>query len=273
MLKFNTLLQEAGFDPERVFLLRHEDKRVPFGLYQAWKSARRNLEAYQNGQSWKNRFPEGSGLAAFVVGPEGETLFVSMYEVLKLSRLNGPYDDPLLGSMPTEDRSWHETKHSDRMQDYEEKLVIEWGPGKLAWRQRAHEQNKIILEIRARPNEEPFPQYVNLLRRLGDLGSIYPSWQARLKECKGVYLLTFHDGTQYVGSATREQGFWQRWHDYLTNGHGGNRVLIRDQRDARDAMVSILEVSGSAQTERDIINQEMRWQQKLGTRAKQLESE
>jgi hypothetical protein len=129
------------------------------------------------------------------------------------------------------------------------------------------------LEIRARPNEEPFPQYVNLLRRLGDLGSIYPSWQARLKECKGVYLLTFDDGTQYVGSATGEQGFWQRWHDYLTNGHGGNRVLIRDQRDARDAMVSILEVSGSAQTERDIINQEMRWQQKLGTRAKQLESE
>jgi hypothetical protein len=273
MLKFNTLLDEAGFDPEKVFLLRHEDKRVPSGLYQAWKSAPKDFEAYQNGQKWKNRFPEGSSLAAFVVGPEGETLFVRMYDVLKLSRINGEFVDPLLGKMPPEDRSWHETKHSDRMQNYEEKLVIEWGPGKLAWRQHAHEQNKIVLEIRARPKEEPFPHYVNLFRRLRDFGSIYPSWQARLKERKGVYLLTFDDGMQYVGSATGELGFWQRWHDYLTNGHGGNRVLIRDQRDARNAMVSILEVSGSAQSERDIIIQEMLWQRKLGVRAKQLDCE
>ena len=78
---------------------------------------------------------------------------------------------------------------------------------------------------------------------------------------------------QYVGSATGEAGFWQRWQHYLATGHGGNRILIGDQRDARNAMVSILEVSGSAQTERDIINQEMLWQRKLGTRAKLLEKE
>ena len=162
MLKLNTLLQEAGLDPEKIFLLRHEDKRVPSGLYQAWKSAPENFEAYQSNQKWKNRFPEGSSLAAFVVGPEGETLFVGMYDVLKLSRINEPFDDPLLGKMPAGDRSSHEIKHSGQMQDYEEKLVIEWGLGKLAWRQRAHEQNKIILEIRARPKEAPFPHYVNL---------------------------------------------------------------------------------------------------------------
>jgi hypothetical protein len=255
-------------------MLRHEDKRVLSGrLYQKWKSAPEDFEAYQSVQKWKNRFPEGSSLAAFVVGPEGETLFVGMYDVLKLSRSNEPYDDSLLGKMQAEDRSWHETKNSDRMQNYREKLVIEWGPGKLAWRQRAHEQNKIILEIRAHPKEEPFPHYINFLRRLGELNNIYPSWQPRLKERKGIYLLTFDDGAQYVGSATGEQGFWQRWHDYLTNGHGGNRVLIRDQRDARKAMVSILEVAGSAQTGQDIINQEMLWQKKLGVRAKPLDIE
>lgn len=272
MLKFNTLLQD-GFDPMKVFLLRHEDKRVPSGLYQAWKSAPKDFEAYQSVQKWTNRFPEGSSLAAFVVGPEGETLFVGMYDVLKLSRINGPYDDPILGKMEAEDRSVHETKHSDRMQDYEEKLVIEWGPGERAWRQKANGHNKTILEIRARAKEEAFPPYVNLFCRLGGLRNTYTSWQRRLKERKGVYLLTFDDGMQYVGSATGEDGFWQRWQDYLTTGHGGNRVLIRDQRDARNAMVSILEVSGSAQTERDIVNQEMLWQRKLGTRAKRLESE
>lgn len=118
-----------------------------------------HVEVYQSSQKWKKRFPEGCSLAAFVVGPERETLFVGMYDVLKFSRMNGPLEDPLLGPMPSEDRSLHELKHSDRMQEYEEKLVVEWGPGKLAWRQRAHEQNKMVLEIRAKGKELPFPQY------------------------------------------------------------------------------------------------------------------
>ena len=274
MLKFNTLLQEAGFNPENVFLLRHEDRRVKRGLYHEWKYERPNFETYQSSQKWKNRFPEGSSLAAFVVGPEGETLFVGMYDVLRLSRTSEPQNDPLLGVLAAEDRSLHETTHSNRMQDFEEKLVIEWGLGKLAWRQRAQEQNKVILEIRANVRESPFPAYINLwLPRLGDLKRIPPSWEARLKEHKGVYLLTFDDGVQYVGSATGEEGFWQRWCDYHANGHGGNRVLKSDLKDARLASVSILEVSGSTQTERDIVSQEMLWKKKLGTKAKALDNE
>jgi hypothetical protein len=272
MLKFNTLLQEAGFDPEKIFLLRHEDKRIQAGLYSVWKSRRTDFEIYQNNQKWKNRFPEGSSLATFVVGPERETLFVGMYDVLKLSRSSGERVDPLLGKMGPEDHSCHETRHSDRMQEYEERLVIEWGLGKLAWRQLAHEQNKTILEIRAQIKDVPFPPYISLLLRLGDLNAIYPSWRIRLEAQKGVYLLTFDDGMQYVGSATGAKGFWQRWSDYLTTGHGGNLILIRDKRDARKAMVSILEVSGSAQTDQDIIIQEMLWKRKLGN-AKPLDSE
>jgi hypothetical protein len=275
MLKFNTLLREAGFNPEKVFLLRHEDKRVPSGLYQVWKSRRKDFETYQDSQKWKNRFPEGSSLASFVVGPERETLFVGMYDVLTLSRSNEECVDPLLGKMEPEDRSFHKTIHSDRMLEYEEKLVIEWGPAKLAWRQRAHETNgnKTVLEIRAQAKDAPFPAYINFLQRLADLDSIYPSWQMRLEAQKGVYLLTFDDGMQYVGSATGEKGFWQRWSDYLATGHGGNRVLINDQRDARKAMVSILEVSGSAQIGDDIVIQEMLWKRKLGIKAKSLDTE
>lgn len=196
-----------------------------------------------------------------------------MYDVLKLTRSKGKFVDPLLGEIGPEDHASHETKHSDRMQEYEERLVIEWGTGKLAWRQRAHEQNKTVLEIRAQIKDEPFPPYINFSRRLGDLEVIYPSWRIRLEAQKGVYLLTFDDGMQYVGSATGQNGFWQRWSDYLATGHGGNRVLINDRRDARKAMVSILEVSGSAQITGDILDQEARWKRKLGIKAKLLDSE
>jgi hypothetical protein len=207
MLKFNTLLKEAGLVPEKVFLLRHEYKRVKSGLYQIWKSRPEDFEAYQRNQKWKNRFFEGSSLAAFVVGPERETLFVGMYDVLKLWPMKKePFDDPVLGPMGPEERSFHDIKRSDRMREHEEKLVIEWGIGKLAWRQDAHEQNKDVLEIRRVAKEEPFPRYANFLQRLGDLNNVYPSWRRSLQE-KGVYLLVFDDGMQYVGGGSSPSSY------------------------------------------------------------------
>jgi hypothetical protein len=105
MLKFNTVLKEEGFDPEKVILIRHQDKRSRISLYQAWKSRRQDFETYQQGQKWENRFPEGSSLAAFVVGPEGETLFVGVYDVLAVSQRNGPLVDQLIGPLPAEPRA------------------------------------------------------------------------------------------------------------------------------------------------------------------------
>jgi len=142
VLQFSTLLVEAGFDPEKVFLVRHQDKRSRISLYHAWKSRREDFEMYQQAQKWQNRFPVGFSLAVFVVGPARETLFVGMYDVLAVSERNGSFPDPLIGQSPDEHQAWHELKHSDRMQKYEEKLVIEWGAGYRAWRQRAERQNK-----------------------------------------------------------------------------------------------------------------------------------
>jgi hypothetical protein len=175
MLKFNTVLKEEGFDPEKVILTRHQDKRSRISLYQAWKSRRQDFETYQQGQKWENRFPEGSSLAAFVVGPEGETLFVGVYDVLAVSQRNGPLVDQLIGPLPAEPRAWHELRHSDRMQEYEERLVIEWGLGFLAFIQRARTQNKTVLEIRARPKEPSFPRYINFSHRLSELADTYIS--------------------------------------------------------------------------------------------------
>jgi hypothetical protein len=39
--------------------------------------------------------------------------------------------------MPAEDRAWHETIHSDCMQGFEAKLVIDWGLAPRQWRQLA----------------------------------------------------------------------------------------------------------------------------------------
>jgi len=69
---------------------------------------------------------------------------------------------------------------------------------------------------------------------------------------------------QYVGSATGENGFWQRWEEYVQTGHGGDVALRR--RDPSDYHVSILEVAGTASTVDDIVNMEQRWKLKLQSR-------
>jgi hypothetical protein len=275
-LRFNMFLEQAGLNPDevKVYLLRHEDKRLaPGRLLSAWFNERDKFEAYQAAQKWKNRFDVGSYLASFVVTPGRETLFVGLYHVLSQSEHVGPSEDPL-GKLPPERYAEHETERSDKMQEYEGRIVIDWEAGTKAWRQIARNvNNKVVLEFRREFREAPFPGYKSFRDRLAELRNIYPSWIERLEEARGVYLLVFDDGVQYVGSAAGAGGFWQRWEEYLANGHGGNKILIRDHRDARNAMVSILETSGSRETRDDILKREMFLQRVLGSRAKALDTE
>jgi hypothetical protein len=129
-------------------------------------------------------------------------------------------------------------RRRDDMQEYKERLVIEPWKDAINFVKRAAATNPRVLEIRKDPYTEPFPGNIKFRQQLRDLPHIFRSWKERLYE-KGVYLLTFADGQQYVGSASGDQGFWQRWSDYVRNGHGGNRILFREKRDARDAHVSI----------------------------------
>lgn len=53
-------------------------------------------------------------------------------------------------------------------------------------------------------------------------------WINALENQKAVYLITDkHNGKLYVGSATAESGMLlQRWSNYVSNGHGGNKELV-----------------------------------------------
>ena len=79
--------------------------------------------------------------------------------------------------------------------------------------------------------EEPysihkFPGYKNLdvpfLTLENVINKDHPSWKNALS-VKGIYLITdTQTGKKYVGKASGEHGFWQRWSDYINDGHGGD---------------------------------------------------
>jgi len=145
------------------------------------------------------------------------------------------------------------------------RLIIDWGHGERAWIQRADRQNKDVIELRTKFNEPEFPGFLNFLESLSKVERLPKSWITALRSAKGVYLLTCpRTKEQYVGSATGEGGFLQRWEEYARTGHGGNVAL--KSRDPSDYQVSILEVAGSGSVVDDIMAMEKRWKLKLQSR-------
>ena len=90
--------------------------------------------------------------------------------------------------------------------------------------------------------------------------------RAALGAARGVYLLACpRTREHYVGSADGADGFFGRWMDYVTTGHGGNAGMRI--RDPSDYLVSVLEVAGSTAGRSDILAMEEAWKRKLMSRS------
>lgn len=98
-----------------------------------------------------------------------------------------------------------------------------------------------------------------------------PSWKGALSNVKGVYLITdTKTGKLYVGSATGDDAIWQRWSNYVKNGHGNNRDLKKILCDngadySRNFQFSILEVADTHASKNDILDREYHWMKRLKT--------
>lgn len=268
-IMFNTILHEAGLSPADVRLLRHKDKRARPGRtpYDLWRDNRQQFEWYQSTQRFSNRSKLTAPYwAVFVVNMSDETMFAGIYAVRYRGLLE---QDTPMPHMDDIDKAGscdiYDLTRQDTLSDLIGRLFIDWGPGALAWIQYADRNNKPVTELRIAFQEPKFPGFLNFIEPLSKLGSIPKSWIDALQSSQGVYLLTCpKTKEQYVGSATGEGGFWQRWQDYVHTGHGGNVGL--KSRDPSDYQVSILEVAGTSATPDDIRSMERRWQSKLQSR-------
>jgi len=99
-----------------------------------------------------------------------------------------------------------------------------------------------------------------------------PSWKSALSNIKGIYLIsdTF-SGKLYVGSATGEDGLWQRWESYARTGHGGNaelKSLIHDKgiEYTDNFQYTVLEIADFHSTDEFIIDRECHWKDVLLSR-------
>lgn len=267
MITFNDVLHAAGVDPGNVRLARHQDTRARGpSIYAIWKSpgGPELVEQYQAIQK-PDRFEIGGLVASFVVTPppRNETLFIGLYEVMAQAECEAGSRDPITGIDVT-GLHRYEMAYDDRLDEYKERLVVDWGPGTRSWIQLASRQPKPVRALRDQ-QEPPFPGFARFCVDVHDVPGIYPSWQERLREVKGVYVLVDKKtGQQYVGSAKGEESLWGRLSEYARTGHGGN-VELKHRKEAQ-YQVGVLQVVDLSLPDHSIEEIESWWKRKLMTR-------
>jgi len=260
-IPFDDILKSAGIVPSSVHLVRHRDQRSQNGRtpYALWRSDREAFELYQSLQSRKV-FGIGNLVASFVVTPARETLFAGLYRVADVGSPPLGMIDPIGGHTVVE-HNLYKLVPDDRLKEYERVLIIDWGIGFRSWAQRAGRGAKFVIQLRKKFEEDRFPGYLRFMCPLSEIATLYPEWIERLRDAKGIYLLTCPTTSQqYVGKASGAGGFYERWLQHAAVG--GDAVRLKN-RPLSDYQVSILEVAGSGATEEDIYAPEQLWIRKL----------
>lgn len=177
-------------------------------------------------------------------------------------------------------RYWYDFAHVPGFEDLEERVVIDWGRGALAWVQWLDESRpKRVIEVLPVGHGGEFPGYDEVVLRFDELQHIVSeseanhAWHVALGAIAAVYLITDRaSGDQYVGSARGADGLLGRWRTYVrTGGHGGNvrlRTLVGDRiARAADLQFSILRTLPLDSARDEVVAVETVYKRKLGSRA------
>jgi hypothetical protein len=267
------LLVLRGFDPNRpTKLVRHQDARYDLHdlMRRGW------LDAYQAFQS-RPVFDGCERIVSFIGTKGTKARLFGVYRVL--GKRDGR-DVPSPAGCPPEvgqGRYFYELQREAGYEDLENRAVIEWGKGALAWVQQL--SNKEVVELLPKGQlRPPFRDYLEFTLTYAELVELYThedanrEWHARLAAVAGTYLiLATKTGAQYVGSAHGTEGIWGRWAQYARDGHGGNKLLIdliaSDSVYPAAFSYSILQILPKSFGRSEVLRWEERYKEKLGSRA------
>ena len=222
------------------------------------------FKKWQEGQHKKNF--ERNYILSLIYLNKSEWLFAGIYSSLGVEKLE-------------DDSYMYETELSDIGEELIGKLVINYNrTDRQSYRYLENCIDELtVCEIkREKYTVSPFPGFNNVFIEFDLLKIIFQeqenTWKSILEKVKGVYLISDKsNGKLYVGSAYGGDAIWQRWNNYIENGHGNNKSLREKiQKNgyeyASNFNFSILEIFGLNVTDSEIIDKESFWKEKLMTR-------
>lgn len=271
MLNIVELLRSRGLpDNAKIKMARHLDPRIDVIelMLSGW------FETYQ---SYQDRSVFNCDyLVSFIGLPRSKARFIGVYKVQGVkpaSEVPLPNDYP---HQEDEAEYFYQLTEVPGFEDLKERVIVHWGKSSRAWCQLFSE--KEVVEVVPKGFTRPFPGYLDFVLSHDELGRIckFPEanieWHVSLSSVAGVYLiLEKKSGYQYVGAAYGAKGVMGRWQDYVTNGHGGNKILrdlVKDDPEVfRNFQYSLLHVLPKSLSNDSALKYEKFYKEKLGSRA------
>ena len=273
MLDICDLLALKGFDLNaKTKMVRHQNKKYDFN-----ELCRRDMLAvYQSYQS-KPVF-ECEYVVSFIGHSSTKAIFYGVYSV------NGRKEAkevPLTLDFPypnfaSDAEHYYELEEVPGFEDLKGRVVIEWGKSTRSWHQNLRQ--KEVVEILPMGYVREFPGYLDFTLHYDELVEIIKNpeanreWHRMLAAVAGIYLIAdAQTGKQYIGSAYGEKGIFGRWIEYARSVHGGNSLLkelVSNSPDyAQNFKFTILDTLPKTHTQKEVIEREVLWKNKLGSRA------
>lgn len=253
-------------------IVRHQDKR-----FDVAELIRYNQFEYY--QSFQGREVFKCKQILSFIGTEGtKAKFYGFYQVKGKKRGQKSIlpKDFIYPEMETNDCWYYNLERTPFMNEFENRLVIDWGRNTRNWVQWL--APKEIVEILPKGYVKEFPGYLDFILNYDELKKIIENpqsnreWYRMLSAVAGVYLiLDQKTGYQYVGSAYGDKGIWGRWAQYVRNGHGGNKKLIdliEGNPDHKfNFQFSIIRTLPKELAKNEVISFETKNKEKLGSRS------
>ena len=225
-LTFTDVLIKAGLDPKKVKLIRHalSDKnfKACFDLKMVYEYTCHQQAGFSTGYDYWAVFISTTGTLA---------KFHSIYKV------NGHVPDTpdlIPDGCPKSEAKFYKGKNAvyklerlDILQDYEDKLTIQWGKSRK-WDHKGTTEKEIIsLQPSKKKAFIGYEEFVLSYDELKDNQNVYDDWVKPLSSIYAIYLIVdTENGMQYVGSAYgTKDGLWGRWSSYVKTKHGGNKLM------------------------------------------------
>ncbi|MBY0122310.1 GIY-YIG nuclease family protein [Bacillus sp. S/N-304-OC-R1] len=278
MITINKVLEFAGLDmTKKIKIARHQDTRDidVHGLL-----ATGHFDIYQSYQE-KNQFKDCDYLVSCLGIKNNQALFIGVYQVISTISVNGFPDDinvPFRGKAKLNSKYKYNLVKLPGFEELEHRLVINWQNSAQAWCMKIDTNEKEVIQLLPKGFVRDFPGYLELSLSYIELKAIMNDptanlvWHKMLSSVGGVYLiLDTEEGLQYVGSASGKEGILGRWKEYAKNRHGGNKMLKqlleKDPDRVHKFRYSILQTLPASLTRNEIIAEERKYKEKLGSRS------
>ncbi|MFJ7971732.1 GIY-YIG nuclease family protein [Psychrobacillus sp. NPDC096389] len=255
----------------RTLLIRHSLKHQRF------------INAYRDGfireytQKQSPHFFDGYDKVIVFSADEGTTAkYLKSYEIRHGETPSISQDCSPFLLEPYKDEIMHPLFEIDEdpLNQYENKLFIEWGKAAVKWYQKGTNE-KIITQL-VNTNQFVFPGYENVLLTYNELKQIiedrstYADWHIALSSINAVYAITdCSNGKNYIGSSYNKNGLLGRWSEYAATIDGGNEVfkqlLVQDSGAYLHFQYTILKVLPKDITAIEAVEIENLFKRKLQT--------